>query len=128
MRLWGARGEFYYGQGLGEYNGGILQSFNSTTFQEIRSTGGFGEIFCYLTDAFHVHVGYGMDDPRDSDLAITQIRRNQTVFANFVWDLSQAVQLGLQVDYRKTDYTQFLPNAFLDSDAVVVASRFLWRF
>ena len=125
---WGARGEFYYGQGLGEYNGGVLQSFNSTTFQEIRSTGGFGEIFCYLTDALHVHVGYGIDDPRDSDLAPTQIRRNQTYFANFVWDLSKVVQLGLEIDYRKTDYTQFLPNAFLDSDAVIVATRFLWTY
>lgn len=125
---WGIRGEYYYGQGLGEYNGGILQSFNSVTLDEVRSSGGFGELFCYLTDAFHVHVGYGRDDPRDGDLAATQIRRNQTYFCNLVWDLSRAVQLGLEVDYRKTDYTQFAPNAFLESDAVVVATRFLWRF
>jgi hypothetical protein len=105
-----------------------LQSFNPDTFQEIRTAGGFGEVFYYFTDTFHLHVGYGIDDPNDKDLAPTQIRRNQTYFANFVWDLSKAVQLGLEVDYRKTDYTQFLPNAFLDSDAVVVATRFLWRF
>lgn len=124
----GARGEFYYGQAMGEYNGGILQSFHPATFDEIHSSGGFSEIFCYLTDDFHVHVGYGIDDPRNSELAPTQIRRNQTYFVNFVWDLSRAVQLGLEVDYRKTDYTQFAPNAFLDSDAAVVATRFLWRF
>ena len=124
----GVRGEFYYGQAMGEYNGGVLQSFNPTNFQEIRSTGGFGELFYYLTDACHVHVGYGIDDPRDGDLAATQIRRNQSYFVNLVWDLSKTVQLGLEVDYRKTDYTQFLPNAFLDSDAVIVACRFLWRF
>lgn len=124
----GVRGEVYYGQALGEYNGGILQSFNSTTLTEVISSGGFGEVFCYLTDALHVHVGYGIDDPRDSDLAPTQIRRNQTYFMNWVWDLSKTVQLGLQVDYRKTDYTQFQPNALLDSDAVIIASRFLWRF
>ena len=89
---------------------------------------GFGELFCYLTDAFHVHVGYGIDDPKDSDLAATQILRNQTYFCNFVWDLNRSVQPGLQVDYRKTDFTQFQPNALLDSDAVIIASRFLWRF
>jgi hypothetical protein len=42
--------------------------------------------------------------------------------------LSKAVQLGLQVDYRKTDYTQFQPNALLDADGVIIGSRFLWRF
>lgn len=47
---------------------------------------------------------------------------------NWVWDVSKAVQLGLEVDYRQTDYTQFATNAFLDSDAVIVATRFLWRF
>lgn len=125
---YGARGEFYTGQALGEYNGGITQSFNSDTLAEIHSTGGFGEVFCYLADNIHVHVGYGVDAPRDSDLAPTQIQKNQTYFMNWVWDWSKAVQLGLEVDYRKTDYTQFLPNAFLDSDAVIVATRFLWRF
>ncbi len=125
---YGARGEFYTGQALGEYNGGITQSFNSGTLAEIHSTGGFGEVFGYLTDEVHIHVGYGIDNPRAGDLAPTQIRRNQTYFMNWVWDVSKAVQLGLEVDYRQTDYTQFAPNAFLDSDAVVVATRFLWKF
>jgi hypothetical protein len=124
----GARGECYHGQAMGEYNGGILQSYNPLTFQEIRSTGCFGELFYYFTEACHIHVGYGIDDPCDRDLAPTQIRRNQTYFFNCVWDLSKTVQLGLEVDYRKTDYTQFQANAFLDSDAVIVATRFLWKF
>lgn len=125
---YGARGEFYSGQAMGEYNGGITQSLNSDTLSEVRSTGGFGEVFCYLTDAIHVHAGYGIDRPRSGDLAPTQIRQNQTYFLNWVWDVSKAVQLGLEVDYRMTDYTLFAANAFRDSDAVVVASRFLWRF
>jgi hypothetical protein len=75
-----------------------------------------------------VHLGYGIDNPNAADLAPTQIRRNQTYFANFTWDLSKVVQLALEVDYRKTDYTLFQPNAFRDSDAVLIATRFLWRF
>lgn len=43
-------------------------------------------------------------------------------------DLSQAVHLGLEVGYRKTDYTEIQPNVFLDRDAVIIATRFLWRF
>ena len=124
----GARGEFYIGQAMGEYNGGITQSFNSTTFEEIRSAGGFGEVFYHLTDEVRIHAGYGIDDPRDSDLAPTQIRRNQTYYANCIWDLSKVVQLGLQVDYRMTDYTRFLPNAFRDSEALIVATQFRWKF
>lgn len=125
---YGARGEFYYGQALGEYNGGVLQSFNSDTLEEVMSAGGFCEVYFYLTDKFHVHTGYGIDNPRDSDLAPTQILQNQTYFTNFIWDVSQNVQISFQVDYRKTDYTQFQPNAFLDSDAVLFTSRFVWRF
>ena len=125
---YGTRGEFYTGRALGEYNGGITQSVNSDTLAEIRSTGGFGEVFCYLSDEVHVHVGYGIDQPHEADLAPSQIRSNQTYFMNWVWDLSKAVQLGLEVDYRETEYTEFAPNTFLDSDAVVMASRFLWKY
>ena len=125
---YGARGEFYTGQALGEYNGGVTQSVNSDTLAEIQSMGGFGEVFCYLSDEVHVHVGYGIDQPQESDLAPSQIRSNQTYFINWVWDLSKAVQLRLEVDYRETEYTEFAPNTFLDSDAVVIATRFLWKY
>lgn len=124
----GARGEYTIGQALGEYNGGILQSFNPETFQEVRTQGGFGEIFFFATPAFHVHVGYGADNPRASDLAPTQIRRNQTYFVNFVWDVTRSVQLGLELDYRKTDFFQFAPNAFLDNEGFILGNRFLMKF
>ena len=124
----GARGEYTIGQALGEYNGGILQSFNPETFQEIRTQGGFGEVFYFATPAFHVHVGYGCDNPRASDLAPTQIRRNQTYFVNFVWDVTRSVQLGLELDYRKTDFFQFAPNAFLDNEGFILGNRFLMKF
>lgn len=124
----GMRGECYYGEGLGEYNGGILQSFNSLSLDEVATGGGFGELFYYFSNDVHLHVGYGIDDPRDSDLSDNQILRNQTAFANLIWDVSKNLQLGIQVDYRETSYTQFLPNAFLDSDATIIATRALYRF
>lgn len=49
----GFAGELFIGQGLGEYNGGILQSFNSKTLAAIRTRGGWGEVYCYLTDQLH---------------------------------------------------------------------------
>lgn len=126
--VWGTRAEFFHGQGLGEYNAGIGQSFNPTDFREVRATGGYGEVYCYLTDAVHTHVGYGVDDPRDGDLAATQIRRNETLFVNTIWDVSRSLQVSFEIDYRQTAYTEFQPGAFRDADAVIFATRFLWQF
>lgn len=119
----GLAGEFYVGQGLGEYNGAVGQSFNGTTLQAVRSAGGWGEAYCYLTDAVHLHAGYGVDAPVRRDLAPAQIARNQTYYAALYWEASKAVQVGFEVDYRRTDYT-----AFRDADGVVFVSQFLWRF
>jgi hypothetical protein len=44
----GVQGELFTGAGFGEYNGGIGQTFDSTTQQAISSRGGWGEIFAYL--------------------------------------------------------------------------------
>ena len=120
----GFAGEFFTGQGLGEYNGGISQSFNSVTLRPIRSTGGFGEAYCYLTEKFHVHTGYGIDAPDKNDLASTQIMKNQTYFTNFVWNLSQTVQISFEVDYRKTEYSAPL----LSADGMLFQTEFLWKF
>jgi hypothetical protein len=119
----GAQGEFFVGQSLGEYNGGIGQSFNSRNLRSIRAVGGFGEVYYYFTDALHLHAGYGIDAPIARDLAPTQIVRNQTYYANLVWDVSKAFQVSFEVDYRRTAYT-----AFRDADGVVFLAQLLWRF
>ena len=53
----GFKGEAYTGQGLGNYNGGILQSLDAVTWKAIRSTGGWVEGFVYLTPNLHSHTG-----------------------------------------------------------------------
>lgn len=58
----GLAGEFFVGQGLGEYNGGIGQTFGRN-LQAIRTAGGWGEAYYYVTDQLHVHTGYGIDAP-----------------------------------------------------------------
>lgn len=119
----GFTGELYIGQALGEYNGGIGQSFHSQTFLPIRSRGGWGEAYCYFTDQLHLHAGYGVDAPLRRDLAATQIARNRTYFANLVWDAGKALQLSFEVDYRRTEYI-----AFRNADGVVFLTQMLWRF
>jgi len=120
----GMKGELFVGQTLGEYNAGVLQNFNSQTFGPIRTRGGFAEIYYYLDPKVHLHCGYGIDNPVASDLAPGQIACNQTFFNTLLWDLSKTFQIGLEVDYRKTNYVAPLK----DADGLVVMTQFLWRF
>ena len=57
----------------------------------------------------HTHVGYGLDDPLDRDLAPGQPVRNDTYFANLIWDPSSHFRLAGEFTYRKTAYT-LVPN------------------
>jgi hypothetical protein len=120
----GFQGEAYTGQALGTYMGGILQSVNSATFQALRSSGGWLELYAYICpQTLHTHWGYGIDDPLDRDLAPGQPVRNVTWFANLIWDPSKYFRAGLEVTYRKTAYLA-VPN----NDGVGVHTQFQFRF
>jgi hypothetical protein len=120
----GLLAEGYLGTGLGEYGGGILQSFNAINFEVIGSSGGFAEVYAYIFGDLHFHAGYGIDDPGNNDLALLQIPRNQTGYASLFWDLSRIVQLSIEGDYRKTNFFRPLRTA----DGLVFMGQVLFRF
>ena len=120
----GVKGEFFVGQTLAEYNAGVVQNFNSETFEPVRTMGGFCEIYYYVNPNFHLHCGYGIDDPFNSDLSDGQISSNQTFFTTVLWNLSKNVQFGMEFDYRTTNYLSPL----LDAEGLLVMNQFLWRF
>jgi hypothetical protein len=102
----GFQGEVFVGQTLGTYLGGILQDTNSVTFHGIHSAGGWLEVYYYLCpETLHTHIGYGIDDPRDRDLALGQPVRNECYFANLIWDVSKHFRLACELTYRKTAYS-----------------------
>jgi hypothetical protein len=106
----GVQGELYVGQTLGTYMGGILQNINANTFAGIHSGGGWIELYYYIfPEKLHTHVGYGIDDPLDRDLAPGQPVRNDTYFANLIWDATRYIRVAEEFTYRKTAYT-FVPN------------------
>ena len=116
----GVQGEFYTGQTLGSYTAGILQNVNSTTFTGVHTTGGFVEVYYYICpEKLHTHVGYGIDDPLDRDLAPGQPIRNDTYFGNLIWDVSKHLRLGWELTYRKTAYTLFHNNEGFGAQAQV---------
>lgn len=107
--LFGLAAEVHSGQGLGTYNGGILQTVNSDTFQSVRSTGGWCEAYVYLTSSVHSHWGFGIDDPLDRDVSINPTAlgriRNETYFGNLLWDINPTMRLGFEFTWRETTYS-----------------------
>jgi hypothetical protein len=121
---WGVAGEFFTGQAIGNYAANIFQSFNPDTFQPVRGSGGWGELFFYLTDRLHVHSGYGIESPQRAALPIASgIARNETWYTNWVWDMNKTVQLSFEVDYRQTDFV-----SLQSGSGALFISQFLWRF
>ncbi len=118
----GFAGEVFLGQGMGEYNGAIGQTFGRN-LGSIRSAGGFGEAYVYFNDRLHLHAGYGIDAPVRRDLATAQISRNQTYFSNLIWDASKTLQLSFEVDYRETEFV-----TFANARGVVFLGQFLLKF
>ena len=128
--LFGFKGEVYTGQGLGNYNGGILQSLDAVTWKAIRSTGGWVEGFVYLTPNLHSHTGIGIDDPNDNDITAipnTLFGRtyNSTLYSNLIWDLDKTFRIAFEVTYRKTEYKEptNLPN-----EGFGFHTQFQWTF
>ena len=106
----GVQGELFVGQTLGTYMGGILQNVNASTFAGVHAAGGWIELYYYICpQKLHTHVGYGLDDPLDRDLAPGQPVRNDTFFANLIWDVSKYFRVAEEFTYRKTSYT-VVPN------------------
>jgi len=124
----GIQGELIHGQGLGTYNAGILQTTNAETFQAVRTSGGWIEGWYYWTPCVHSHVGYAIDDPLDGDLATVNPLtsapvRNETYFANVLWDITTTIRLGFEFTWRDTAYDKVL-----DAEGAGFHTQFRWTF
>ena len=127
--FFGVMGEFYTGQTLGTYNGGILQNVNADTLEGVRSTGGWMEIYLYWTPCLHSHIGYGIDDPNDRDVADTPAAlgriQNSTFYSNLLWDVNQTFRIGFEFAWRETDYKAL---ALPDNEGPGFHTQFQWAF
>jgi hypothetical protein len=112
------RGEAWYGQALSDMRGGIGQSINTLTGQEIRSAGGFAELRWQMVESFRVHVGGSLDDPRNGDVrgdnnAATGAFRNRnwTAYGGCLKDWGAGFQTGFDVIYWETEWVDTLANS-----------------
>jgi hypothetical protein len=107
----GMSAEFYTGQTLGTYSGGVLQTISQDTLEGVRSSGGWFETYLYWTPCLHSHMGYGVDDPIDGDVTrTTGIVRNETYFGNVIWDINPTLRVAFELTWRETSYRTLLDN------------------
>ena len=119
-RRLGISGELYTGQGLGEYMSGILQTYNRSSNQAVPTSGGWAQLYVYLSDNLRLNLGYGIDHAQDG--GAFSLLTNATAFANLVWDVNPWLQLGLEGNYKLTTY-----DTFGDKDAWIVISQVMFR-
>ncbi len=97
----GFQGEFFTGENLSAFLGGIIQGVDLNSRRGIRTTGGWGEIWYDWTPKWHFATGFGIDDPRDNDLRTGKVY-NQFIFANTTYDLLPKLNVGVEVTSWKT--------------------------
>ena len=93
--------EFFRGRNLSPFLGGIGQGVCPCTRSTIDSIGGWADLQFAWSDRLSSTVGYGVDDPKDSDFLFGRTY-NQFIFANFLLNLTEAISTGIEVTYWKT--------------------------
>jgi opacity protein-like surface antigen len=102
-------GEFFVGQNLGTYLGGILQSTNPMK-TEIFAMGGWGMASVKPHDRVTVNAGYAFDDPDEDDFKLpegfldTFKDKNSVIFGNVMYGITSTVTAMFEVSYLKTEY------------------------
>jgi hypothetical protein len=107
-------GELFVGQALGQYLGGIGQSY-SPTGNEIGAKGGWGMVSLLPTEKIRFNFGYAVDDPDRADFILPEedgdwsfIDWNSLVFGNIMYGITSNVQAMLEVSYLETEYRNYL--------------------
>lgn len=116
-------GELFHGKNLDTFYGGILQGVNSITAQEIESTGGWAALAMGPWHDTILTIGYMMEDPQDSHIEPEGRTKNQSIFGNVKYDLSEQFLLGLELSYWDTDYKDLA-----DGNAVRVQTSVVYKF
>jgi len=96
--------EYFSGKNLGTYLGGIVQSVNTATGQEIEARGFYVNAVANPSKKLQLSAGYSLDDPDDETLSPGNRAKNTTFFGNVQVSLSGSVRVGLEISHWATDY------------------------
>ena len=98
------KGEFWTGDNLDAYLGGIGQGVNQTRLDEITSTGGWVAAAIGPVGPWLYHVGAACDDPDDRDLNAGDRSQNLSFFGNALYRINEAVTAGVELSHWETLY------------------------
>ena len=105
-------GEFFMGENLNQYLGGILQGVDPLG-NPVQSMGGWGLLQVKASKKTLLNFGYGFDDPDDSkwkageEAGETYTLRdlNSEAYGNVMYSLTKNVSLMFELAYLQTKYT-----------------------
>lgn len=97
-------GEFFGGSVLGDYAGGVFQTFNPERLVAIRAAGAWAQLTYDISDKWQVNGGYGRDDPYNRDLAFRQRSLNEMGFGNFFYKITPRLWVALELSRWRTTY------------------------
>jgi hypothetical protein len=102
---------------LSNYFGGIMQGIDPVTLAPIRDSGGWVDIWYDIRPDLHWNVGYSIDDPLDADMTTGRLY-NQYIFTNVVYDISKALNVGLEVASWRTLFVGLSPGEAMRIEAI----------
>jgi transglutaminase-like putative cysteine protease len=86
------RGEWFTGENLSDFRGGIGQGVNTASGEEIESSGGWIELGHMLNPKHRIALGYSIDDPDNGDVPASGRTKN------FAWWIHNRFVLGNNLD------------------------------
>ena len=98
------KGEFFIGQALSDFRGGIAQTIELVSGDEVESKGGWAELFWEPNDFFGIGVGAAIDNPNREDLVDGDRASNWTIYLATRFDWGGGLTTGFDVLFWKTNY------------------------
>jgi hypothetical protein len=121
----GVQGEFFTGENLSPFLGGIGQGLDAAVtgvpepLGEIQDTGGWCELWYDLTPRLHTHFGYSVDSPDRHDLHVAGERSyNQFFYTNVIYNVTKQFLTGVEISSWKTLYVSTPTSNFLPGESV----------
>jgi hypothetical protein len=96
--------EFFNGSVLGDFTGGVFQTFNPVRLEAIRAAGAWAQLTYDISDKWQVNAAYGRDDPFNRDLALGQRSFNGMGFVNFYYRITPRLWVATEFSRWRTNW------------------------